>query len=288
MQSLWMLVATFLFSLMGVCVKFASATYSTGEIVFYRGLVGAVAISLLCGLRGGVLRTPHLGLHLKRSVVGLISMCLWFYTMAVLPLPTAMTLAYTSPLWIAAFLVFTSFQSPRKQIDRWSAAIPLCGFVGVALLLQPTFDRDLRTAGILGVIGAFFAALAYEQVRAVARAGEPEWRIVFYFSLGSTVVGFAWALATGLHRPTPQGVALLLAIGVFALAAQIALTRALARGNTLLAATLQYSGVLFAAMWGIMFWNDMPDAWGWLGMALIVLCGIASTCLGAARSSADS
>ncbi|HVL76488.1 MAG TPA: EamA/RhaT family transporter, partial [Noviherbaspirillum sp.] len=105
MQSLWVLAATFLFSIMGVCVKLAADQHGLGEILFYRGAIGVFVILLICRLRFAPLRTPHLGLHFKRGAVGLISMSLWFYTIAVLPLPTAMTLAYTSPLWVVAFLL---------------------------------------------------------------------------------------------------------------------------------------------------------------------------------------
>lgn len=288
MQSLWMLVATFLFSLMGVGVKLASTRHGIGEIVFYRGLIGAVALYLLCRMRGAPLRTPHAVLHLKRSAVGLISMGLWFYTIAVLPLPTAMTLAYTSPLWMAVFLLIMSMRPAGRPLNRRAALIPLCGFAGVVLLLQPSFERDLWHAGILGVVGAMFAALAYWQVRAIAEAGEPEWRIVFYFSIGTTVVGLVWALMTGMRWPAFQEIALLLGIGVSALVAQFALTRALGRGNTLSAVTLQYSGVLFGVMWGGLLWGDVPSATGWFSMALIVVSGIASTWLGVVHTRRDS
>jgi S-adenosylmethionine uptake transporter len=287
MQSLWVLAATFLFSLMGVGVKLASDSYGTGEILFYRGLVGFLVISLLCWLRGASLRTTYARMHLKRSVVGLISMALWFYTIAALPLATAMTLAYTSPLWVAAFALGSSLLPGAKPVDRNLVLIPFGGFIGVVLLLRPTFDQQLWFAGLLGVVGAVFAAFAYAQIRAVARVGEPEWRIVFYFSLGTTVVGLVWALAAGPSRPDLRGSMLLLSIGLSALAAQFALTRAFARGNTLTAVTLQYSGVLFAALWGILIWGDVPDMGTWFSMGLIVLSGVASTWLGTRRPDSD-
>ncbi|HVL74950.1 MAG TPA: EamA/RhaT family transporter, partial [Noviherbaspirillum sp.] len=88
--------------------------------------------------------------------------------------------------------------------------------------------------------------------------------------------------AEGMRWPDMQGWVLLLSIGASALAAQFALTRAFARGNTLLAVTLQYTGVLFAAGWGILLWGDVPGTASWLGMALIVVCGIASTWISSA------
>jgi S-adenosylmethionine uptake transporter len=279
MQSLWMLAATFLFSLMAVCAKFVAAGTGTGEIVFYRGLTGALVLFLICRLRHMPLRTPHGMLHLKRNTVGLASMCLWFHTIVALPLATAMTLASTAPLWVAMSVLVGALRATGRLHDWRAALIPLAGFAGVVLLLQPTFERHLWSAGLLGVAGAVCGALAYLQVRVIAETGEPEWRIVFYFSAGNALVGLVWAIAEGMHWPTWRESALLLMVGLTSLGGQFALTRALARGNTLSAVTLQYTGVLFAALWGILIWDDMPTVVGWFSMALIMASGIASTWL---------
>ena len=91
----------------------------------------------------------------------------------------------------------------------------LLGFAGVALVLRPTIEQQQLWHGLVGLLSGLMAAMAYLQVTALGRAGEPEERIVFYFSLGGLAVGALWMLCdTGASAHTPRGLALLLAIGL--------------------------------------------------------------------------
>ena len=106
MQSLWMVAASLLFASMGVCVKLGAAQFSAAELVFYRG---AIALVLLWGfvlVRRLPLATPHWRAHLWRGVTGSVSLVLYFYAISVLPLATAVTLNYTSPLFLALILAY--------------------------------------------------------------------------------------------------------------------------------------------------------------------------------------
>ena len=105
MQALWMLAAAFFFATMAVCVKFASVYFNSAELVFYRGLLGMFFMWALARTRGVALATRYPGMHMWRSLVGVISLGAWFYAIAQLPLATAMTLNYMSSVWIATFLV---------------------------------------------------------------------------------------------------------------------------------------------------------------------------------------
>ncbi|MCS6810825.1 MAG: EamA/RhaT family transporter, partial [Tepidimonas sp.] len=97
-----MVVGAGLFATMGVCIKLATPHFHSFEIVGYRGLIGALFLALLARARGVTLATRVPLMHLWRSVVGTISLLCWFYAIAVLPLPTAMTLNYMSSVWVAA------------------------------------------------------------------------------------------------------------------------------------------------------------------------------------------
>src|SRR5688500_13139209 len=106
MSAPWlMVVASLLFATMGVCVKLAASHYGVGEIVFYRGLVGALPIGLIARMQGGQLRTRLLAKHFWRALTGVTALCLRFYAIGGLPLATAMTLNYMSSVWMAMFLV---------------------------------------------------------------------------------------------------------------------------------------------------------------------------------------
>lgn len=288
MSAPWLMVgASFLFATMGVCVKLASATYTAGEIVFYRGLVGALVITGLTRWRGGSLRTPVPAMHFWRSAVGVGSLMLWFYAIGTLPLATAMTLNYMSSVWMALFLIGGAVLLGSARVDGRLVATVLVGFAGVALVLRPTIDDRQLWHGLAGLVSGMLAALAYLQVTALGRAGEPESRIVFYFSLGSVVAGAATMGVHGASAHTATGLALLLAIGTLATVAQMMMTRAYAIGRTLSNASLQYLGIVFAFVYGVLLFDD-PVTWMALaGMALIVAASIAATLLRARATPPD-
>lgn len=274
MQSLWMLVSAFMFTLMGLFIKLAANEYNTGEIVLYRSLIGVIVLLAMTGMRGQTLRTRHLGAHVKRSTAGVISLGLWFYSLTQLPLSTAMTLNYMSPIWISLIVMATAAMRGSLRTDFRLVAAIFAGFVGVALLLQPTIDSQAWGGGVAGVVSGVFSAVAYMQVKELGAAGEPDWRIVFYFSLGGVLLGLGWVAVEGMHALTWRGTALMLGIGLAALIAQTALTRAFSLGNTLVTANLQYSGVIFATLISMLVWDDWPALAGWIGMLLIVVSGM--------------
>lgn len=274
MQSLWMLVSAFMFTLMGLFIKLAANEYNTGEIVLYRSLIGVIVLLIISRARGQTIRTRHLGSHVKRSAAGVVSLGLWFYSLTQLPLSTAMTLNYMSPIWISLIVMATAAMRGSLRTDFRLVAAIFAGFVGVALLLQPTIDSQAWGGGVAGVVSGVFSAIAYMQVKELGSAGEPDWRIVFYFSLGGVLLGLGWVVVEGLHPLTWRGTGLMLGVGIAALVAQTALTRAFSLGNTLVTANLQYSGVIFATLISMLVWNDWPALAGWIGMLLIVLSGM--------------
>lgn len=278
-----MVAAALLFATMGVCIKFASATYSALEIVFYRGLVGVVFLYAIARARGVSLRSPVPGMHAWRSVVGVISLVGWFHAISVLPLATAMTLNYMSSVWIAAFLLGGALLMQQRQMAFVQQAplflTVIIGFVGVALVLRPTLDSNQAIGGLVGLMSGLFAALAYLQVSALSRAGEPETRTVFYFSLSAAVAGGLGTLGTDAHGWDNPHAWLLLPIGILAALGQLCMTRAYASGSTMLVANLQFSGIVFAGLYGVLVFGDRLPWFGWAGMALIIASGVAATAL---------
>jgi drug/metabolite transporter (DMT)-like permease len=281
MQSLWMLCATFLFAIMSACVKLASSYYTTSEILLCRGLFGVAFVLVLIRMNGGTLATKYITKHLTRSVIGVISLWMTLIAVTLLPLATATTLNYMSPIWIAIILFFIDFKQGKERVDvRLSATIVL-SFIGVALLLRPSLHAEQLTGGIIGLISGVLTALAYLQVRGLSQLGEPEYRVVFYFSLTGAITGLVACFAQGIipffHHNDPIGVALILTIGITATLAQMTLTRAYRLGNTLLTANLQYSGILFSSALSVLIWSNTMDWMGWSGIAIILISGLLST-----------
>lgn len=271
--SLWMLVAAFFFACMGALVKIASQTFSSNEVVFYRSLCGLLVILAMTRFGyGKPLITPLWRKQMLRSLAGFASLALFFYAIAELPLAAAVTLNYTSPLFLAVLALFYL----RKDAKPMLLAAILAGFVGVALLLQPSFSGDDWLAAVLGLISGMLAGLVYLQVTQLGRMGEPDWRTVFYFSLTCTALSGAWMLLHDFRALAWEDTPLLLALGACATLAQLAMTRAYRKGNPLVASSLSYTTVVIASLLGIVFLGEQLSLMSWLGIALIVLTGIAS------------
>ena len=282
MQALWMVLASFLFATMGVCVKLASSNFNAFELVLYRGLVGMVFMALIVQARGSGLRTRFPGMQAWRSLIGVISLIAWFYAIAYLPLATAVTLNYMSSIWVAAFLIGGALlytRGPMQPRQGLLMLTVLTGFGGVVMILRPTLEQNQLFAGLIGLMSGLLAALAYIQVTALGRVGEPEERTVFYFALGSALGGGIGVMFTGLSEWNWEAAVWLLPIGVLASIAQWCMTRAYSQGPTLVAANLQYSGIVFAALYSLLLFGDQIPLLGWLGMLVIVVSGVVATAL---------
>ena len=281
MQSLWMLFASFAFSIMGMCVKLAADHYSTAEIVLCRGIIGVIFIYGLIKIKGGSLKTPYPKDHFIRGAIGVISLWLWFYSFSLLPVATATTLNYMSSIWIAVILFGIGWWQGTKRIEWGLAGTVVLSFVGVALLMRPSINDGQTIGALISLFSGVLSAIVYLQVRKLGLLGEPEYRVVFYFSVTGVIAGLIGSIATGtvpfLHVHSARGVMLIVTIGVSATLAQMAMTRAYRLGNTLVTANLQYTGIVFASLWGILIWNDAPGWIGWTGIAIILLSGMIST-----------
>ncbi|MBH9552700.1 DMT family transporter [Inhella sp. 4Y17] len=278
-----MLGATLLFSLMGLCVKLASAHFSAAEIVAGRGLIGVLLIAALARHQRVPLRTKLPGMHLWRGTIGVAALCLWFWAISGLPLATAMTLNQMSAIWMALFLLGGAVLMGASRLDPRLLATVLVGFVGVALVLQPTFERNQWPWALAGLASGVLAAVAYLQVTALGRAGEPELRVVFYFSLAGTGAGGALMgivpSTTELRAWTLESFALLAAVGLTASVAQILMTSAYTHGKVLVNASLNYSGIVFSALLGWWMFGEQPGWIATLGIALIIGAGWTATAL---------
>lgn len=286
MQALWMLLAALFFATMAVCVKFASPWFNAAELVFYRGLIGMLFMGIIARQQGTSLKTAYPGMHAWRGLVGVLSLGAWFYAIGYLPLATAMTLNYMSSVWIAAFLVGGTLLAwnPRSGVGVPLRQGPLvltvlAGFAGVVMMLRPAIEQNQMFAGVVGLLSGFTAAFAYMQVMVLGKLGEPVTRTVFYFALGSAVAGAGGMVVSGISPWNWLHALWLLPVGLLASLGQMCMTRAYSHGATLVVANLQYSGIVFGALYGMLLFDDQLPLTGWLGMALIVASGILATVL---------
>lgn len=270
-----MLVAGFSFSIMGLFVKLGAPYFSPAELVFYRSFISLLPLIVLAFYQRQPLGTVHWRLHLTRSISGLISLCLFFYAITQLPLATAITLNYTSPLFLALLITVLA----REKLNPPLLIALLCGFVGIILVLKPHFSPDQWFAGLMGLLSGFGAGVAYLNVRAMGALGEPEWRIVLYFTALSTAVLGVYLLFVPLHPITLGNSGILVGMALSATVGQLAMTRAYRMGSTLLVANFAYSAIVFSSLWGILFFSEWITPWAWLGVAVVMVSGASASIL---------
>ncbi|NYT81934.1 DMT family transporter [Alcaligenaceae bacterium] len=273
MQSLWMLLASVMFAGMGACIKVAyELGASLSYVVIFRGVPSVILLFFWTLLTRRSLRPKSWKLHVWRNVSGVTSMWLGFYAISHLPLSTAVSLNYTAPLFIAGWMLAWG----GTQRDPVRIAAVILGFLGVVAVLRPSIGHDQLLPAAVGLVAGALSAVAMMQVRELGKAGEPEWRTVFIFSCFVCFTGFTGFAIDGQREIDGATLLALTGVGLFGLVGQLAMTRAFGLGSALLTAALQYTTIIFAALLGIIFWDDLPDIVAWAGMALIIASGLLS------------
>lgn len=266
----WMIAASLAFTAMAAFTKLAgNHGVPIGQIVFFRGLVSLLCVSLYMRLAGVAFATPHLAAQLRRGTIGFTGVASYLAAITLLPLSTAVTLNYTSPLWLALMLVAVH----RERLRASLLVAALAGLGGVVLLLKPTFDASQWPGAAVALFSACVGAVIALNLRALARLQEPPARTVFYLSAFITGVSLPWWLASQPLSLDAEGALYLLGIGVFSMVGQWLISLAYRGSETLLVSMLGYSQVVFTALLGAMLWNDVLSWESWLGIALIVGSG---------------
>ena len=267
---LWMLIATFFFALMGAFVKLGGENFTTTELVFYRSSISLFFIMSIMRWNKVSYSSNYIRLHLTRSSIGFISLLFFFYAIKHLPLSTAISLNYTSPLFLGLLMPLIL----RRKIKRWLFLTVAIGFIGVFFILKPTFENQNYFAGLVGLISGLGAAMAYLFVTQLGQLKEPDLRTIFYFTLISTFCSGIMMLFDEIHNIQFKYILILFGLGVSATIAQIAITKAYRVGNTLGNAGLSYLTIIFSTIIGVVWFGEFIDWQTAFGILLIIISGI--------------
>tara|TARA_R110000751_G_scaffold2018_11_gene9516 strand:- start:339736 stop:340656 length:921 start_codon:yes stop_codon:yes gene_type:complete len=265
------LAAAFVLAALLACVKLASEKgIHLAEIMFWRQLPTIPILFAWFALRGrlDVLATRRTGSHLRRSGFGLVGMAMNFGAATLLPLAVATTLNYSS----AIFAVLLSALILREPTGVWRWSAVAMGFAGVVLIAQP-WGGELPLLGAAIALGAaLMIALISVQLRDLGRTEHP-FTIVFYFSLFSVpVLALAMPFVAKAHAPDEW--LLLLACGIIGLLGQVLLTAALRYGAVANVIVMDYSGLIWATLFGWLVFTSLPPASFWFGAPLVVGAGL--------------
>lgn len=279
MPVFWMVVSSWSFAGTSVCIKAATQQgMSVAETMFYRSFMALLIITIYIRYRGFSLRPPTLATvkaHAARSGIGAVAMVFNVLAVASIPLATAVTLIYTSPL----FLTLILFLVYKEKMTAATLVLLVSGFAGVAMLLQPSFSGHSTLGLLFGLMTGFLFAFVNLGVRALGRLGEPEWRTVFYFFLTSTLLALGWALWEGFRPLNGLLLLLILGMGFYGSLAQVMMTAAYKQGKTLAVANAQYTTVIFASIGGAVLWQEHLSPLAWGGIVLIVSSNVLMSAL---------
>ena len=267
---LWMLVATFFFALMGTFVKLGGESFTPTELVFYRSSISLFFIMAIMRWNDVSYSSNYMKLHLTRSSIGFISLLFFFYAINHLPLSTAISLNYTSPIFLGLLMPLIL----KRRIKKWLFLAVAIGFVGVFFILKPTFGNQNYFAGLIGLISGLGAAMAYLFVTQLGQLKEPVLRTIFYFTLISTICSGFMMFFGETNNIQFKHILILLGLGVSATIAQIAITKAYHVGNTLGNAGLSYLTIIFATIIGVVWFDEFIDSQTALGILFIIISGI--------------
>ncbi|MGE0715287.1 MAG: DMT family transporter [Alphaproteobacteria bacterium] len=265
-----MVVAVAWFVAMDGLIKWVSATYPTLQVVFFRSFFALVPIGLVVMQQGGParLRTRRPWLHAMRCLAGLGSMVCFFNAFRMMPLADVIAIGFAAPLFVTALSV--PLLGEKVGIRRWSAVV--VGFVGVLVMVRPGGDI-LEAGAAVAVLGTVLYSLAMILMRDLGRT-DTTTAITFYFTVSGTLVAGAALPFVWVTPASATDWSLLIAIGLIGGVAQMLMTQAFRLAPVAVIAPFDYTAMLWGATIGFWVWGEVPDAWVWVGAAIVTASGL--------------
>jgi len=268
--AIYIVAGAFAFSIMTSFVKIAGQRLPSQEVVAARAAVSLVLSWLLVRRQGISPWGTHRRLLFVRGFLGYLALSCVFHSVAVMPLADATVIQYLYPLFTAVLATMLLGERPTLRI----AVAGVASIVGIVLVARPSFLFGVLPAApapldvLIAVAGAFLTALAYVGVKRLTEVEHPL-VIVFYFPL----VTLPATLPALLHSAVmPHGVEwlVLIGVGVATQAGQVWFTRGLQYETATTATALTYMQVVFATIWGALFFGEIPDSRTIFGAILVV------------------
>jgi len=262
--------AFFMFTVMNVFAKLLSSNHSVIEIAFYRNLIASIPFLVAIFVFGHreilVLRSKSVLVGI-RAAVGTLSLVVTFTAYSLMPMADTTALLFTASLFIPVLGMIFLKESVGPY--RWAAVA--MGFIGVVIMAHPS--GEVNTLGILVALGAALLHATLQIIlRYLGRYESPE-TISFYFFVVGTFLT-ALPLPFIAVRPTLAEVPLLLGVGLSGSAAQWLLSVAFRNARAAIVTVFNYSGIVWATLFGWMIWNEWPLPAVMAGAAIVIASNI--------------
>jgi drug/metabolite transporter (DMT)-like permease len=261
------LLGMLMFALNDTMGKWLVATYTVGQVLLIRSAAALIVLAPLLWRAGPSLwRVERPGVQILRVVCSTFEVFCFYVAVITLPLADVMTYWLAAPIYIAALSPF--LLGERVGPWRWGAIV--LGFVGVLVALRPG-TQPLDTAVLVSLAGSL--AFAFMVVSGRMLRGTPDTTLVFWQCAGALIAGLALA-PFGWVPPTPFDLGLLALLGVVSMVAHVCINRSLKLADAATIAPLQYTLLLWAVIFGWMFFGDLPEPALLAGAAIIVASGL--------------
>ena len=274
-----MFLSTFFFAMANVCVKQVSHLPAM-EIVFFRCLLGVAFCFYGLQRANASLKGSNRMMLLLRGLFGTTALYFFFVTVQNIPLASAMTIQYLSPIFTAIIAIF--LLKEKVRVPQW--VFYAIAFAGVLFIEQ--FDTRVSPFYLaLGIISAFGSGMAYNLVRSLKEKEHPL-TVVFHFQLTGMIAGFVFTI---FNWSTPAGWDwfYLVLIGIFSQLGQIFLTDALQKEKAASVAIIVYTGLIYGLSIGWIVFGEPQGAGSLFGMLLVVFGVILSIFYSRRRVSAE-
>jgi len=257
-----MFLSTLAFSLANICVK-QVAHIPAMETVFFRCVIATAFCMIGLHRAGADWRGTNHALLLLRGLFGTTALFLFFVTLQNMPLASAMTIQYLSPIFTTVIAIFVL----REGVARLQWLFYAIAFAGV-LLIERFDPRISPLLLVIGIVSAFCSGMAYNLVRTM-KGREHPLTVVLHFQLVGVVAGFI-SLFFDWRMPVAWDWFYLFLIGVFSQLGQIFLTNALQKERVAGVAIISYTGLIYALLAGSIIFNEPQSAESLAGMLLVV------------------
>jgi drug/metabolite transporter (DMT)-like permease len=262
----YILLSSLFFALMAATVKYLG-DMPTAEKIFFRNLVGIFVAFSLVKKSGSTLFGNNKKLLILRSTFGLLGIAAYFYALANMKLSDAVILNKMSPFFVMIFAaLFLKEKITKKQLIALVTAA-----LGAILVIRPGFDSNLIPS-LIALMSSLFAGVAYTLVRQLRKTDSAA-TVVFYFSFFSTIAMIPFMLSGSFVIPTALQALALLALGLFAAAAQMFMTNAYRHAEAGELSIYTYANIVFSSIFGLVLFQEIPDFFSVVGAVLIISAG---------------
>ena len=264
-----MFISVCAFSVMDVIVKW-SEDYPVGQVLFFRGLCGMIPILFLIPKDRyfDFYKTNRPFLHFKRCIAGLIAIVAIFIALRKLPLATVVSITFAAPIFTTILSIF--FLNEKVGLYRWMAVI--VGFVGIIVISEPGYSslNIYYLYPIIFCLGLSYVAIAIRQLSST----EPVWLIGLFFSISIFILSIFSIFTEGWILPSFKDLFLLSMVGILGGLANLWLTQSYKFSEVSLVTPLKYLALVFAIIFGYLFWGEIPTLKTLIGSVLVIFSSI--------------